>query len=126
MKLDKENEEFEKCIFRKLHYGIFEKDKVRHFYRLERHADLQGGMSTEEIMRHILNYFEREGVDFSMSFLDGAYQYENREFVSEKSLALNLIGADEAFVHRIGRALKTLLNQENVLISKSEVEVMFT
>lgn len=83
-------------------------------------------LSTEEIMRHILNYFEREGVDFSMSFLDGAYQYENREFVSEKSLALNLIGADEAFVHRIGRALKTLLNQENVLISKSEVEVMFT
>lgn len=104
---------------------FLKKTKYEIFIGLNDMQSFKEELTCDEIMEFVVKFFEREKVGFSVSFLNGAYQYENREFVSERTLALNMIDADESFVRRVGGALKMLLNQENIIISKSELEVVY-
>lgn len=66
----------------------------------------------------LLNYVEGATVTQSK----GIYKHDNGNIVIENTLIIELLFTDKATVETIAKKLKTVLNQESIIIQKQTVE----
>ena len=63
-------------------------------------------------------------IGFSLLTQTGGYSH-NKGYTTETSLRVIIIGIDEEEVQTIGERLKTLINTDTILITKTEIEYCF-
>lgn len=56
---------------------------------------------------------------------DGIYTHDNGEIVIEKTLRVEIIDAAEAALMALVQVLKTILNQESIIIQREQVDTCF-
>ena len=79
----------------------------------------------KELEKMIVDFFKREEVDFTIVHNEGGYLYNNKKFVLEHSLCINIIGSDEKKMVRLAKALSMYMNQESVLLCRSPIQSLF-
>ena len=67
------------------------------------------------------DFFERYQVSFSMLNIKGGYLHNDGWFVTEKTLYINIIGAEEKEIEKLAKNLSMFMNQESALIMRNEV-----
>ena len=64
-------------------------------------------------------------VAFSVNLINGGYIHEDGTYVDENSLALTLVGVDDAVIREIAKDLCAFFNQESVMVTYQDTEVHF-
>lgn len=82
-------------------------------------------ISTLEAYKMVNNLLLNTVEGATISESDGIYKHENGEIVIEKTLRIELIYTDMETVKKIIEILKSLLNQEAILLQVQEIENMF-
>ena len=82
-------------------------------------------VNEKELEKIVIDFFSRENVDFSLLKSDGGYLYNNHDFILEHSFCINIIGASEKEMIRLGKSLSMFMNQESVLLIRSPIKSEF-
>ena len=82
-------------------------------------------VKVNELENVVINFFKRENVDFTLLKNEGGYLYNNKQFVMEHSLCVNIIGASEEEMVRLAKSLSMYMNQESVLLVRSPMQSLF-
>lgn len=80
---------------------------------------------TEVFLRILRNVCIGYRVAFSVSELRGGYFHNDKSFVSENSLCLTLIGADDTMADEIAKDLCAFFHQESVMVLRDRVDCRF-
>ena len=64
-------------------------------------------------------------IAYSVAPMQGGYFHEGGMFVSENSLCLTLIGADDYIVNEIAKDVCAFFNQETVMVTRDTVDCSF-
>ena len=80
---------------------------------------------TEVFERIVRNVCKGYHVAFSLSKCLGGYYHEDLSFVSENSLILTLIGAEEYMVEEISKDICAFFHQECVMVTHDRVQCRF-
>ena len=70
-------------------------------------------------------FFARKRIGFSIMSVQGGYQYENGDFVTEDSLCINLVGEPGLDIVKLARSLAMYMNQERVLIVRNALQTEY-
>lgn len=80
---------------------------------------------TEQFRKILCNVCKNYRLAFSVSEMHGGYFHESGEFVSENSLCLTLIGADDAIVDEIAKDVCAFFRQESVMVTQDTIHCRF-
>ena len=87
---------------------------------------MQEELVSERQLREMVSaFFERYEVDFSMLSAQGGYLSKDGTFITEDSLCINIIGASDLDIIRLGRSLSMYMNQETALITRNALQVEY-
>ena len=75
-------------------------------------------VAEQELIRVITDYFERKGIDFSLTTMKGGYYYETGWFDTEDTLCISIIGVSETDILQIAGSISMFMNQECTMIVK--------
>lgn len=98
---------------------------------MDRKFELYLGLNDKETKRQEINTLDAYKVaanvckDCSISELTGYYTHDNGAVVIEKSLKIELFGKEKTEVQAIAEQLKTIFNQELVIINEILVNSQF-
>ncbi|MDO4218499.1 MAG: hypothetical protein Q4C78_00700 [Synergistaceae bacterium] len=81
--------------------------------------------STKELKALIDKTCRQYHVNYTMANTQGGFWKTDDYFMSENSLVINLIGADDAIIEEIASDVCVFLNQEFVMVVKDEVDCHF-
>lgn len=81
--------------------------------------------ATEFFSKILCNVCKGYQVAFSVSELHGGYFHDDRTFVSENSLCLTLIGAEDYMADEIAKDLCAFFHQESVMVLRDTVDCRF-
>ena len=79
-------------------------------------------VSEDELRETVVQFFSKREIDFSMYSAKGAYLHDDGSFVSENSLCINIIGADDLDIIRLAKSLSMFMNQACSLVVKHIVK----
>ncbi len=99
-----------KMVETRLYVGLNDAETKRQLFETEQYI--------EQLKQICFTYH----VPFSVGIEEGGYFHENGEYVEEKTLVLTLIDAEKATIQNIAKDLRTLFNQESVLVTDDEVK----
>lgn len=72
------------------------------------------------------SYFKDERIDFTITDLIGGYVLENGEYMIEDSIKITVTGiSDKELIKEFTDEVKTLLNQESVLVDLTDIELEY-
>lgn len=107
-----ENLKFEKGVKFEIFIGIKDKDSYEEIFSAD---------DFKQILTEIC--IEKE-ISFSLLTQVGGYTH-NKGYTTETSLRIVLIGINEEEVHNLGNRLKTIINTDTILITRSDLEYVF-
>ena len=82
----------------------------------------QQKFDTDRYFKIVKNVLKNYKVGFSIKTSTGGYFHDDGDFVQENSIVVTLIGAKEDNVNEIAADLCAFFNQEEVMVSASEIE----
>ena len=82
-------------------------------------------VSEHQLKEMLSKFFERYEVDFSMLSAQGGYLHKDGQFIIEDSLCINIIGASDLDIIRLGRSLAMFMDQETALITRNDLQARF-
>ena len=100
-------------------------NKHQIFIGLNDSVTRQQMFSTEIFQKIVCNVCKGYRVAFSVSDLHGGYFHDDGTFVSENSLCLTLIGADDGMVDEIAKDICAFFHQESVMVTKTAEDCRF-
>lgn len=86
----------------------------------------------DEIVSHdnlkdmVVDFFRRKKIDFTVFSAKGGYISETGRYVSENTLCINIIGADNLNIIKLAKSLAMFMNQEHPLVVKNIVKAKFS
>lgn len=78
-------------------------------------------LDTEQYIEQLKKLCFTYHVPFSVAVEEGGYFHENGEYVEEKTLVLILIDEEKEIIQNIARDLRSLFNQESILVTEDGV-----
>lgn len=108
-----ENSAFEKTTAYEISIGIKSMISRQYFAHID------------DIKAFICEYLYDNKVDFSLKVINGGYTYSDDTFNTEKTIVLTFINGNFDFIKNIAAHLKTILEQESILVVKRELGVAY-
>lgn len=78
--------------------------------------------TTKQILSRIVNILETNTNGYSIRQNKGGYRHNNKTFINEKSATIDLMFIKDKQVKFIINELKTQLNQESILYTKTKLK----
>ncbi len=88
-------------------------------------ASKQQRFSTERYVSILKNVCQNYHVAFSMNRIEGSYFHEDGTYVEENTLQITTIDVPDETIKEIARDLCAFFNQESVMVTYSDSEVLF-
>lgn len=107
-----ENLKFEKGVKFEIFIGIKDKDSYEEIF------------SADDFKQILTEICTEKEISFSLLTQVGGYTH-NKGYTTETSLRIVLIGINEEEVHNLGNRLKTIINTDTILITRSDLEYVF-
>ena len=82
-------------------------------------------ISDDALREMITQFFRKKEIDFSIYSTTGGYLHEDGVFVSEKTLCINIIGANELDIIKLAKSLSMFMNQEYSLVVKDMIKAEY-
>lgn len=80
---------------------------------------------TNELLQLVAHCCKGYGLPFSSYLQDGGYVFCNGKYISEKSVCIVIVDADEKLIDEIGKDLCAFLNQESVMVIVDEIDCYY-
>lgn len=99
-----------------------------HSQEYELFVGLHDAMINDELIKEkeleemIIGFFEKQKVDFTIFKCEGGYLYDDKNFVLENSLCINIIGVSENNMIHLAKAVSMFMNQESVLLVRTKIK----
>lgn len=103
---------FEKGIKYEIFIGIKDKDNYQEI------------VSVSDFKKILTEICTEKQIGFSLLTQVGGYTH-NKGYTTETSLRIILIGISEEEVHSLGNKLKTIINTDTILITRTEIDYSF-
>ena len=85
-------------------------------------AQLRNQIVTEQELREtVAGFFVRNRTGFSMLSAKGGYLHKDGWYISENTLCIHIIGAEESDILRLAKNLSMYMNQESALVTRTPV-----
>ena len=82
-------------------------------------------VSEDELRDMVSSFFERNKIDFSIFSAKGGYLHEDGWFVTENTLCISIIGAEDLAIIKLAKNLSMYMNQEYSMIVRSHIQTKF-
>ena len=79
-------------------------------------------VSQDELGAMIVQFFKKKEIDFSMFSAKGGYLHDDRSFVYENSICVNIIGSCDLDIIKLAKSLSMFMNQECSLVIKDRIK----
>ena len=110
MEEEPEEEENIQMVETRLYVGLNDSETKRQLFETERYLD--------QLKEICFKYH----VPFSVDTEEGGYFHDSGEYVEENTLVLTLIDAERETIEKIAKDLRTLFNQESILITENDIK----
>ena len=98
--------------------------KYEIFVGLKDKDSYEESFTTEDFKNILTEICTEKELGFTLITQMGGYAH-NKGYTTETSLRVIIIGIDEEEVHLLGERLKTVINTDTILITKTEIEYCF-
>lgn len=82
-------------------------------------------VSEDELRETVVQFFRKREIGFTILSVKGGYLHEDGMFISENTICINIIGADDLDIIKLAKSLKMFMNQEYSLVVKDVIKAQY-
>jgi len=82
-------------------------------------------VSEKELAEMVSSFFEKREIAFSLSFVLGGYVGKEKTLIRENTVLITIIGEQDLDIVKLSKALSMYMNQECLMITKTEKDVKY-